>query len=212
MAKEQNQIRENASLYDEGAEATGWFGPEVAFGLIYKFINPGQSILDIGIGTGLASELFRQAELITHGMDISPEMLDVCRSKGFDKLTGHSLLDIPFPYDSGSFDHIVCVGVMHFFLDLSKVFAESFRLLKSGGLFVFVTGDREKNEPMEVTVSEEHTETGQPVVFYLHTQSEIQSWLDQYGFECLRELAFSINMDIEKKQRFKARAYLVRKS
>jgi hypothetical protein len=32
--------------YDEEAEAIGWFGPEVAFGLIYKQIQPGQLILD----------------------------------------------------------------------------------------------------------------------------------------------------------------------
>jgi len=43
-------IEQIIAAYDEEAEATGWFGPEVLFGLAHKFIRPGQSILDIGIG------------------------------------------------------------------------------------------------------------------------------------------------------------------
>ena len=56
--RRKGQTRTIVEAYDEEAEATGWFGPEVAFGLIYKYIQPGQSILDIGIGTGLGSVLF----------------------------------------------------------------------------------------------------------------------------------------------------------
>ena len=37
-----------SKAYDEEAKAVGWLGPEAAFGLIYKEIQPGQSILDIG--------------------------------------------------------------------------------------------------------------------------------------------------------------------
>ena len=42
-----------AAFYDDEAEVTGWFGPEVVFGLAYMHLFPGQSILEIGIGTGL---------------------------------------------------------------------------------------------------------------------------------------------------------------
>jgi hypothetical protein len=55
MIPQDEQIRAMVEAYDEVAEATGWLGPEVAFGLVYKHIQPGQSILDIGIGTGLVS-------------------------------------------------------------------------------------------------------------------------------------------------------------
>ena len=69
--------------YDQEATATGWLGPEVAFGLAYKYINHGQKILDIGIGTGLGSILFYKAGLNVFGMDVSNEMLAACHSKGF---------------------------------------------------------------------------------------------------------------------------------
>lgn len=81
MDRLKNQTGETVKAYDDEAEATEWFGPEVAFGLTYKYIQHGQSILDIGIGTGLGSVLFRKAGLKVCGMDVSQEMLDACRSK-----------------------------------------------------------------------------------------------------------------------------------
>ena len=81
--------------YDKEAEATGWYGPEVVFGLTYAHIESGQSMLDIGIGTGLGSILFLKAGLEIHGMDISPQMLDVCCSKGFSSLHLHNLIKTP---------------------------------------------------------------------------------------------------------------------
>ncbi len=43
------------AAHDHEAEACGWFGPKVAVDLAYKYIQPGQSILAIGVGTGLGS-------------------------------------------------------------------------------------------------------------------------------------------------------------
>ena len=100
--------------YDEEAEASGWYGPEVAFGLAFKHVMPGQSILDIGIGTGLGSVLFRKAGLDVHGMDISSQMLDVSRSKGFGSLQRHDLRKLPYPYESESMHHAICTGVFNF--------------------------------------------------------------------------------------------------
>jgi len=49
MGRRKQHIHTIAETYDEDAEAAGWFGPEVAFGLTYKDIQPNQSLLDIGI-------------------------------------------------------------------------------------------------------------------------------------------------------------------
>jgi hypothetical protein len=59
--KEDNIMVENqndamVAAYDDEAEACGWFGPEVVFGLAYTYVQPGQLILDIGIGTRLGLE------------------------------------------------------------------------------------------------------------------------------------------------------------
>ena len=57
MNRVENQNDAKGAAYDDEAEACGWFGPEVVLGLAYKCVQPGQSILDIGIGTGLGSVL-----------------------------------------------------------------------------------------------------------------------------------------------------------
>jgi hypothetical protein len=50
-----------AAAYDARAQEYDWRGPEVAFGLSYRYVQPGESLLDIGIGTGLSSYLRNQS-------------------------------------------------------------------------------------------------------------------------------------------------------
>lgn len=54
----------NEQEYDKRIKEYGWVGSEVAFGLAYEYTNPGQTILDVGIGTGLGSVLFHWAGMI----------------------------------------------------------------------------------------------------------------------------------------------------
>ena len=197
--------------YDEEAEATGWYGPEVAFGLTYAYVQPGQSILDIGIGTGLGSILFLKAGLEIHGVDISPQMLDVCRRKGFSSLHLHDLSKPPYPFDSESIDHAVCTGVFNFFSDPSPFFQEASRILREGGLFAFVVGDRSENEAHSIEVGVEHTKTEKTVTMYLHSAKQIVELMAQYDFEPMRDLSFKVFMDRERTKGMPAIFYLARK-
>ena len=206
-----DQIDKMITAYDEEAEAAGWFGPEVAFGLTYAHVQPGQSILDIGIGTGLGSILFLKAGLEIHGVDISPQMLDACRRKGFSSLYLHDLSTTPYPFDSDSFDHAVCTGVFNFFSDLSPVFKEAGRIIRRGGLFAFVVGDRSENEAHAVEVGAEHTKSEKAITMYLHSAKQIAELMAMYGFEALRDLSFTVFMDRERTKSMPARSYLVRK-
>jgi SAM-dependent methyltransferase len=200
-----------ADAYDEEAEATGWFGPEIAFGLAYASIRPGESIVDLGIGTGLAAQLFRAAGLQVTGVDVATEMLDACRAKGFTRLVRHDLTVAPYPLASGTFDHAVCVGVLQFIADLSLVVAETARLLRTGGTFVFVTGDRSEEEPVSVAVGSEHSGEAGPLTMHRYSARQIFEWLDAGGLLPLRDLAFGVPMDRERMHVLPARAYLARK-
>jgi predicted TPR repeat methyltransferase len=206
-----DQIDEMITFYDEEAEATGWYGPEVAFGLAYAHVQSDQSLLDIGIGTGLGSVLFLKAGLKVHGMDISPQMLDACRRKGFSSLHLHDLRKTPYPFDSESINHAVCTGVFNFFSDLSPAFQEAGRILRKGGLFVFVVGDRSENEAHAIEVGAEYTKSEKTVTMYLHSAKQIAELLARYGFEPLRDLSFTVFMDRERTKSMPARSYLARK-
>jgi predicted TPR repeat methyltransferase len=211
MTKEEDHNNATVAAYDEEAEASGWFGPEVAFGLAYTHVQPGQSILDIGIGTGLGSFLFRKAGLRVYGMDISSKMLETCRSKGITALQLHDLKKPPYPYISESMDHVVCSGVMNFFSDLTPLFSEAARILRKEGLFAFVVGHRAESEAYELKVVSEHTKSGKNVMMYRHSSKQIDTWLESYGFKLLRSLAFTVFMDRNRTSSISAKAYLVQK-
>jgi len=201
-----------AANYDEKAQATGWQGPAVVFGLAFKYTEPGQTLLDIGIGTGLGSALFHKAGLNVIGMDISEEMLEVCRNKGFAAgLVCHDLTVSPYPFGDASCDHAVSTGVFQFFENLDTVFGDVSRILRDGGIFVFVTGDREPGEDVWVFVGAEQTGTGAAVTMYRHTSGGVTGWLEKHGFRLVDTLEFTVWKDMKRSERFPARAYLAQK-
>jgi predicted TPR repeat methyltransferase len=205
------RARATAAVYDDSAEAVGWFGPEIAFGLAYKYVHSGKSILDIGIGTGLAATLFRAAGLRVLGMDLDQRMLDACRTKGFDDLTHHDLTLRPYPHDTASIDHAVCVGTLNFVADLAPVFAECSRILRGGGVFIFAVGDRAEDEPAETVVDAERTGTGEPATMYRHSARQVEAWAAANRFTPLRSLTFAVPLDRERTSSQQITMYVVRK-
>lgn len=202
-----------ADDYDRQAEATGWLGPEAVFGLMYEFVQPGDTILDIGVGTGLASVLFHKAGLCVYGMDSSEEMLTACRSKGFAAdLTQHDLTSLPYPYGDASIDHVICVGVLNFFEDLRLVFQETGRLLQDGGLFAFVVAIRNLEEEAEFIVGPEHTGSNRSVTMYRHSMEQVRGLLKDNDFVLIRDLEFVAYMDADKAIPVRSRAYLGRRN
>jgi len=205
--------RENPGNYDEEARAYGWSGPAVVFGLAYPYIRPGEAVLDIGIGTGLGSERFHKAGLRITGLDISECMLEACRKKGIAALlVRHDLAEIPYPFGDASFDHAVSMGVFQFFRNLSPVIQETGRVLREGGVFTFVTGDRHGKEKPEVIVGPEQSGTGRAETIYRHSLEEVTVWLDTGGFKVIDTVEFTIWMDRQRSERLPARAILARKT
>jgi ubiquinone/menaquinone biosynthesis C-methylase UbiE len=83
---------ESAQTYDEICLQVESHAHEVLFGLAFEYINSGEALLDVGVGTGVSSKLFHKAGLAIYGVDNSEEMLAVCREKGFAKeLKKHDL-------------------------------------------------------------------------------------------------------------------------
>ena len=203
---------EQAEGYDEAARATGWQGPSLVFSLMHKAVRPDQTLLDIGIGTGLGSDPFSAAGLRITGMDRSATMLNACQRKGITtRLVRHDLTEFPYPFGDMSFDHVISTGVFQFFQDLDPVFREVARILHEGGRFAFVTGDRRGDEPFAIVSGPEQTGTGASVTIYSHSPDQVTGWLEKNGFIPENTVQFTIWMDEEQSRQFPARAYVARK-
>jgi predicted GNAT superfamily acetyltransferase/SAM-dependent methyltransferase len=203
--------RTAARAYDDEAEAVGWHGPEVVFGLAFQYVRPGEAILDLGIGTGLASELFRKAGLRPCGVDVDEDMLSACRAKGFTDLARHDLTTVPYPFEVASFDHAVCVGVLNFIADPAPVVAEVARVMRPGGMFAFAVGDRREGDAPHYLVRDDSSGRAESVSMYRHGEDEVAAWLRASGLTLLRQLTFVVPMDRERTRCIQARAYVARK-
>ncbi|NJO89032.1 MAG: class I SAM-dependent methyltransferase [Chloroflexia bacterium] len=76
---------EFASQYDEHVTKGLWKAPEVLFNELKEFIKPNDKLLDIGIGTGLASIPFHNEGIEIYGVDGSDEMIKLCKKKNLAK-------------------------------------------------------------------------------------------------------------------------------
>jgi len=105
-------------------------------------INPGQSILDLGSGTGrndryMAEKLGSQGRIV--GLDISDEMLARAwkRCRGYPSVVFEKQrIELPLPYEE-EFDKVFISFVLHGFEDDQKVgiISNAYRALKLGGSF-----------------------------------------------------------------------------
>lgn len=103
-------------------------------------LEPGQTVLDLGSGAGLdcffaAKKVGEAGKVI--GVDMTPEMIERARSSA----KRMNLTNVEFrqgfieslPVESGSVDVVISNCVINLSPDKSKVFNETFRVLKPGG-------------------------------------------------------------------------------
>ncbi len=185
----------SAREYDEQARITGWYGPEIVFGLVYEYVKPGESVLDIGIGSGRSSIAFRKAGLRVFGLDGSSEVLKVCAAKNFTQgLKLHDLRDLPLPYPSRFANHIVSVAVLNSFQDLAPLFCEFGRVICGQGILAFTVecqkpGEADSYPINRVEVAEQpRAETA--VRLYRHSDDYIGRTLERNAFRPLKSLEF----------------------
>lgn len=188
------QDSQSAVEYDLQAQKTNWFGSEVVFGLTYEFVKPGDSLLDLGIGSGLSSLPFYKAGLHVYGLDGSSEILKVCASKGFAvELKQHDLHD-PLPYPSNFCNHVVSVAVLNFFRDLYPLFTEIARIIEGNGIFAFTVEAQKSGQEDSYTINRvgvsktARVETA--VRLFRHSDDYITRLIGQSGFVMLKALEF----------------------
>lgn len=95
----------------------------------------GARVADLGCGSGAFTDLLRRAGFSSVGLDISPKLITLGRSKypGLELIEGDAE---HLPFESESLDGVLLSGLVHHFPDPRRVAAEVHRVLKPGGRFV----------------------------------------------------------------------------
>lgn len=129
-------------FFDAHASADDYdvFTPEANARLIGAFrrltgLAAGARVADLGCGSGAFTELLRREGYQATGVDISPKLVALGKSKypGLDLIEG----DVEqLPFESGGFDGVLLSGLVHHFPDPRACAAETFRILKAGGRFM----------------------------------------------------------------------------
>jgi predicted TPR repeat methyltransferase len=181
---------QEAGQYDQQVHEYNSYGHDALFGMSFEYVNPRDCLLDIGIGTGLASQSFAKVGLEVYGCDGSTEMLKVCESKSFAKeLKVFDLQNKPLPYSDRFFDHVICCGVLHFFDELETILKEVLRIIKPGGVFAFTVAALTSDEETATNDDQQgYFETPTPwgVSIFKHNSGYVNNLLQFNGFDILK--------------------------
>jgi ubiquinone/menaquinone biosynthesis C-methylase UbiE len=167
-------------------------------------------ILDLGTGTGfLALELARRGHRVT-GIDLSPEMLEMARTKAIEE--GLSVDFEPgdaeqpvFP--NGSFDLVISRHLFWAMTDQAATLSAWHRILRAGGCLAILDGDWCTDTPEHSGSS--RTPTAEDVRDVVQASEFTSVHIDKLAdlSEALNRRASTEGRDIDHFQRYLVRAY-----
>lgn len=140
------------AVYGEGAGAPF----DVALAALGELAP--RRILEIGGGQGYFAERLRdELGAVVVGIDVSPRMVELQRSRGVDARVG----DVQsLPFDDASFDAVSAQYMLYHVPDLPRGLAEIARVLRPGGRFVAITNAVDHLRELWALVGRERREEG----------------------------------------------------
>lgn len=111
-----------------------------AIGLALAELNAGQSVLDVGCGTGSLLAIWRTRGCVVHGIDKSAAMLNVARRKLGDAARLYVGDATRMPFDDAEFDRVTAMLTLHEMRQPERlsVLREMRRVLKSEGRIILI--------------------------------------------------------------------------
>jgi 2-polyprenyl-6-hydroxyphenyl methylase/3-demethylubiquinone-9 3-methyltransferase len=152
---------DNKIYNDEG---TRWWDPDFSLSLIRTLFNPFRvayakqvidnniktspektNVLEVGCGGGILSEEISKMGYVMTGIDPAEKSLATAIEHAvknnlaikYQHGSGENL-----PFQSASFDVVLCCDVLEHVQDLPRVIAEISRVLRTGGVFIYDTFNR----------------------------------------------------------------------
>jgi predicted TPR repeat methyltransferase len=127
-----------SSDYDEHMRSKLRYAAPEILRELFAMVMPGRralAVLDLGCGTGLCGEVFRDVASRLDGIDLSPQMIEQARAKGI-----YSSLTVGDMEQAGAactYDLVVAADSLVYVGDLTNMFAAVARALKPRGQFLF---------------------------------------------------------------------------
>jgi SAM-dependent methyltransferase len=108
------------------------FAADLESRLMLGMLDPvaGESVLDIGCGTGASIEPLLERGLDVTGIDPSPYMLDILAQNQAERVSLYRGYAEDLPFDDNSFNHACLFTTLEFVDDPSKALEEAFRVAK----------------------------------------------------------------------------------
>lgn len=97
-----------------------------------------EDVLDVGCGTGAVLELLHgeYPEKRLTGLDLTPRMIEVARAKQLENIRFIVGDAEALPFESRSFDAVLCSNSFHHYPHPEKFFSEAARVLRPGGRLI----------------------------------------------------------------------------
>ena len=103
-------------------------------------VGEGDTVLDVGCGTGVHLESYAEAGAACHGVDLSPAMLAVARDRLSDSVQLSVGSATELPHDDNTFDVVLASLLIHELTEADRrhTLASMFRVVKPEGVVVVI--------------------------------------------------------------------------
>ena len=134
-----NKFDLNSLGYDSARAQANYDTPKLIFDEVTRLNSAGfNRVLDLGCGTGLLGELFRESSKFLCGVDLSTDMMELAlERKIYNELTEMDIITYLSNCEPNSWDVVVASSVFIYFGDLDKLFLQIKRVLCEKGIACF---------------------------------------------------------------------------
>jgi predicted TPR repeat methyltransferase len=185
---EQTPASSQSYDYDLESQQAGWDSPRRIQEHVARYLQPGCTVLDIGIGTGLAIAGYAEKGINIVGIDIDPNMLNQARTvagQQADLRQADINETLPIPDLQAKVDVVQAVGVLEFVEDLEQLFQQVTTTLRPDGVFAFTIEESTNGSDVQVV---NYQEVG--VTVYARSAEAVTALVEQAGMRVLEDEAY----------------------
>lgn len=202
--------REAAERYEKILVPT-ILGPAARALVDWSAIKDGETILDIGTGTGAAARFAAERVGATGrviGIDINPGMIQVAKS--LPPINGaviewHEKSAYELPFNDQTVDAILSAQTLQFLKERQTALSEKYRVLKPGGrVAISLWSEIEENPYFHVLIDAvskhigEETAAGLQSIFNLSNADEIRALLEEAKFTDIEMTVKQLELELPK--------------